>query len=60
VTLDIHGVISYSIQQRTRELGIRALGAERHDVLRLILAPGLKLSLLGVGIGLLAASALTR
>jgi predicted permease len=57
----IYGVIAYSVRQRTRELGIRmALGAKRHDVLRLILTQGLKLALIGVSIGLLAAIALTR
>jgi putative ABC transport system permease protein len=57
----IYGVISYSVKQRTHELGIRmALGAQRRDVLKLILAQGLKLTLVGAAIGLLAAFALTR
>jgi putative ABC transport system permease protein len=59
--LGIYGVISYSVRQRTHEMGIRlALGAQRRDVLKLILAQGLKLSFLGVVIGLGSAFALTR
>src|SRR5262245_985003 len=57
----IYGVISYSVRRRTHELGIRmALGAQRRDVLKLILTQGLKLALIGVVIGLLTAFALTR
>jgi predicted permease len=57
----IYGVIAYTVRQRTRELGIRlALGAQARDVLWLILRQGLKLTLIGVALGLTVAFALTR
>lgn len=60
-SLGIYGVISYLVGQRTHEFGIRiALGAQRPDIVRLVLRNGLKMALTGVAIGLLAALALSR
>jgi len=57
----IYGLLSYSVTQRTQEMGIRiALGAQVTDVLRLILKHGLVLVLAGEALGLVAAFALTR
>jgi predicted permease len=57
----IYGVTSYSVAQRTREIGIRmALGAQLGDVLRLILTHGVKLTVLGVSFGLIGAYLATR
>ena len=57
----LYGVMSYSVAQRTNEIGIRmALGAQTRDVLRLIVAQGLKLVLLGLAIGLAGAFALMK
>ncbi len=57
----IYGVISYSVSQRTREIGIRiALGAQAQTVTRLFVTHGLMLAVVGVGIGLIAAFAIMR
>ena len=59
--IGIYGVTAYTTRQRTQEIGVRVtLGATRHDVLRLVLGQGLRLTLIGVGLGLVLSFVLTR
>jgi ABC-type antimicrobial peptide transport system permease subunit len=59
--IGLYGVMSYAVSQSRRELGLRmALGADRSNLLRLVMSHGLALTAGGVGVGALAALALTR
>jgi len=60
-SIGIYGVLSYMVGQRTREIGVRmALGAQRLDVLRMVLRDGARMTVIGIIIGIAAAIALTR
>jgi len=60
-SIGLYGVIAFMATQRTREIGVRmALGAKRVDILQLILSEGLRLIMIGVAMGLVAALALSR
>jgi len=60
-TVGMYGVVSYSVAQRTREIGIRlTFGAQRRDILRLVLGQGARLAALGIAIGLGASFGVTR
>lgn len=59
--IGIYGVLAFLVRQRTREIGIRmALGAQRKNILRMVVWQGMKISLVGMGVGTAAALALTR
>jgi putative ABC transport system permease protein len=59
--IGLYGLLSYMVVQRTLEIGLRmALGAQRTDVLRMIVRRGLTLALIGLGVGLVVSAMMTR
>jgi len=59
--IGIYGIVSYSVTQRTQEIGVRvALGAQPRDILRMVVKEGLSMTLIGTAAGLAAAAAVTR